>query len=178
MHIETRIMPINRTSSGFTILEVLIALLIFSLGLLGVAGMLVVSVQTNHSAYLRTQANFIAQGMQERMRANGVGVWKHSYDTTYSSATQGNPNTCISPSVCTYAGVAQRDGIVFSNQLAAFMPNATVTIRCVSPTAPSDDMIIEHTPYTGQCTMTMKFAQATLANQTTTPEQLDWVYQP
>jgi len=171
-------MPIQRTDSGFTILEVLIALLIFSLGLLGVAGMLVVSVQTNHSAYLNTQANFLAQGMLERMRANGVGVWKHSYDKTYSSATQGNPNTCISPAVCSYTAVAQRDGIVFSNQLAAFMPNATVTIRCVSPTAPTDDQIVDRTPYTGQCTMTMQFAQSTLENQTTQPETLSWVYQP
>ncbi len=51
-------------------LEVLIALLVFSLGLLGMAGLLIVSVKTNHSAYLRTQASFLAQSMADRMRAN------------------------------------------------------------------------------------------------------------
>ena len=45
---------------GFTLLEVLIALLVFSLGLLGLAGLMVVSVKTNQSAYLRTQASFLA----------------------------------------------------------------------------------------------------------------------
>lgn len=168
----------NKTS-GFTILEVLIALLIFSLGLMGVAGLLTVSVKTNHSAYLRTQANFLAQGMLERMRANGVGVWKHSYDKTYSSASTGNPNTCISPSVCTYTAVALRDGIVFSNQLASFMPNASVTIICASPTAPTDDQIIDRTPYTGQCTMTMTFTESSLdKGRAADSEKIAWVYQP
>ena len=53
-------MRINVRPRGFTILEVLIALLVFSLGLLGMAGLLVISVKTNHSAYLRTQASFMA----------------------------------------------------------------------------------------------------------------------
>ena len=56
--------------NGFTLLEVMIALLVFSLGLLGMAGLLAVSVRTNHGAYLRTQATFLAQSMADRMRAN------------------------------------------------------------------------------------------------------------
>ena len=59
-----------RNTNGFTLLEVLIALLIFSLGLLGMAGLLVVSVQTNHSAFLRSQATFLSQSIADRMRAN------------------------------------------------------------------------------------------------------------
>ena len=44
-------------SGGFTLLEVLVAVLIFSLGLVGLAGLMVISVKTNQSAYLRTQAD-------------------------------------------------------------------------------------------------------------------------
>ncbi len=82
--------------NGFTLLEVLIALLVFSFGLLGMAGLLAVSVQTNHSAYLRTQATFLAQGMADRMRANNLGLWNNgsatasAYDGTTTS-TAGRP---------------------------------------------------------------------------------------
>ncbi|MDE1962228.1 MAG: type IV pilus modification protein PilV, partial [Xanthomonadaceae bacterium] len=68
-------------SHGFTLLEVLIALLIFSLGVLGMAGLLAVSVRTNHSAYLRTQATFLAQSMADRMRANASwALWTDLYN--------------------------------------------------------------------------------------------------
>ena len=79
-----------RHTNGFTLLEVLIALLIFSLGLMGLAGLLVVSVQTNHSAYLRTQASFLAQTMADRMRANILGVWNSNYAGTFDSTTVGS----------------------------------------------------------------------------------------
>jgi len=63
METRMRIVP----SRGFTLLEVLIALLIFSLGMLGLAGLMVVSVKTNQSAYQRTQASFLAQSMADRI---------------------------------------------------------------------------------------------------------------
>ena len=68
-------MQMTTRHRGFTLLEVLIALLVFSLGLLGMAGLLIVSVKTNHSAYLRTQASFLAQSMADRMRSNMPHVW-------------------------------------------------------------------------------------------------------
>ena len=49
------------TRRGFTLLEVLIALLVFSLGLLGLAGLMVVSVKTNQSAFLDFMAEHAAE---------------------------------------------------------------------------------------------------------------------
>lgn len=58
------------TQYGVTMIEVLIAILILSFGLLGIAGMQWNSLQFNHSALLRTQASNLAYDMSDRIRAN------------------------------------------------------------------------------------------------------------
>ena len=60
----------NKLSSGFTLLEVLIALLIVSIGLLGVATLQIRGQQFNQVSYFRTQATFFAYDLMDRMRAN------------------------------------------------------------------------------------------------------------
>ena len=62
---------INHTKtihSGFTLLEVLVAVLVLSFGLLGVAGLLLATVQNNTIASQRTTATFLAQDMADRIR--------------------------------------------------------------------------------------------------------------
>ena len=63
---------IKQYNQGFTLIEVLVAVLVFSFGLLGIAGMMTISVKSNHNGYLRSQANFLAENMVDRMRANPV----------------------------------------------------------------------------------------------------------
>lgn len=55
---------------GFTLLEVLVAVLVLSFGLLGIAGLLLSTVQNNTIAAQRTTATFLAQDMADRMRQN------------------------------------------------------------------------------------------------------------
>jgi len=59
-----------RTARGFTLIEVLVALVIFAIGLLGLAGLQSQSLKFNYSAFLRTQASFLAYDILDRMRAN------------------------------------------------------------------------------------------------------------
>ena len=56
--------------SGFTLLEVLIAILVLSIGLLGLAGLMASSMKNSHSAYQRTQATWLAYDIIDRMRVN------------------------------------------------------------------------------------------------------------
>lgn len=60
----------SNKEKGFTLLEVMIALVIFSIGLLGLAGLMAQSTAFTNSAQYRTQATFLAYDMLDRMRAN------------------------------------------------------------------------------------------------------------
>ena len=55
---------------GFTLLEVLVALVILSVGLLGLAGLQTTGIRNNHSANLRSQATILAYDITDRIRAN------------------------------------------------------------------------------------------------------------
>src|SRR5690554_6479197 len=52
---------------GFTLIEALIALLVLSIGLLGVAAMQLKALQGAHAAYQRSIASLAAQDAQERL---------------------------------------------------------------------------------------------------------------
>lgn len=58
--------------SGFTLLEVLITLIVLSVGLLGLAGLQTMSLRNNHDAYLRNQATIQANDLVERLRGSKV----------------------------------------------------------------------------------------------------------
>jgi len=59
-----------RRTSGFTLIEVLIAVLVLGIGLLGVAGLQSVALSMNQGSYVRTQATVLARDIADRMRAN------------------------------------------------------------------------------------------------------------
>ena len=65
---------------GFSLIEMLIALVVFSVGLLAIAGLQTVSKQANFEALQRTAASQIAYGLLEDMRVNGDAI------TTYLAA--------------------------------------------------------------------------------------------
>lgn len=78
-------------NSGFSLLEVLIALLILSVGLLGIAALQLVSLKTNHGAYQRSQATILAYDMMDRLRANRVIAMAEGYDIAMAAATPAAP---------------------------------------------------------------------------------------
>ena len=174
-------MPMKARRRGFTLLEVLIALLIFSLGLLGMAGLLIVSVKTNHSAYLRTQASFLAQSMADRMRANMPRVWTSDYDATYPT---GDTDPCGSGGTCTRANIAVRDRAEWSTQLTDLLPNGSAQIVC-TPTAGVNvtaEDAQNGAPYAGLCDMTITWSESQLDRNATDPapvsQTIAWVFQP
>jgi type IV pilus assembly protein PilV len=69
----------QRKQDGFTLLEVLIALLVLSIGLLGLAALQTIGLRSNQMASTRTQATQRAYDMSDRMRANQIGVDAQSY---------------------------------------------------------------------------------------------------
>lgn len=59
-----------RRAAGFSMVESLVALLVLSIGLLGIAGLFVESVRNSRTALLRTQAINLVGDMADRIRAN------------------------------------------------------------------------------------------------------------
>ena len=161
-------------SRGFTLLEVLIALLIFSLGMMGLAGLMVVSVKTNQSAYQRTQASFLAQSMADRMRANISKV--NDYNGDYDASTAG-PSSCSS---CDPDDLLDRDRKVWSRQLIESLPpNTTANINCDGTVIPASSGA---GTYDGTCEFTITWTEANLKVEDSAdppPTQtFAWVFQP
>ena len=93
--------------TGFTLVEVLAALAIFSVGLLGLAGLQLRSMSSNQGAFVSTVASLQAMDAGERMRANSVGVTNGDYDLLVTDV--GDPGCINLPAGCTAAQVAQYD---------------------------------------------------------------------
>lgn len=65
--------------NGFTLLEVLIALLVLSIGLLGLAALQTTGLRSNQMASMRTLATQFTYDITDRMRSNPVGVATGEY---------------------------------------------------------------------------------------------------
>ena len=63
-----------RQSTGFTLVESLIALIVVSIGLLGIAALYVETLRFGRSAQNHTQAAYVAADLADRMRANRAPV--------------------------------------------------------------------------------------------------------
>ncbi|RBW48199.1 type IV pilus modification protein PilV [Marinobacter sp. F3R11] len=61
----------GKPQGGFTMIEVLVAVLVLAIGLLGVAGVQLVSMQQTVNSTLRSEATMYAQTVAERLRSNG-----------------------------------------------------------------------------------------------------------
>ena len=130
-------------------MEVLIALLVLSISLLGLAGLQAVSLRSNHGSFVRGQAVLLAYDMADRMRANRLGVVDSAGNDVgaYDSAdVSGNfqaaaDNNCsqvggTAPSNCTIAQMAAHDQFEWNQALAQRLPAGAGTV-CIDST-PND----------------------------------------
>jgi type IV pilus assembly protein PilV len=76
---------IGRTS-GESLLEVMIAMLVFSVGVIGIATMMLTSMRQNDATLARTNATILANEMYENMLANLTGTKDGSYNLSMESA--------------------------------------------------------------------------------------------
>lgn len=103
---------------GLTLLEILIALVVLSVGLLGIAGMQATGLRNNHAAYTKTQATALAMDMADRIRANPKGAAKDADSYTGFDTTGVIPEDpkCIDDG-CTPAQMAAFDKYQWSQPL-------------------------------------------------------------
>lgn len=120
----------HKSAAGFSLLEVLIATVILSVGLLGVAGLMSTTLKSNDSAYMRTQATVEAYNIIERMRANSNAVTAGNYVQVMPSAPSAAthpPDACTGTN-CTDMNLASYDIGQWEYDLAQYLPESRGSI--------------------------------------------------
>ena len=105
-----------RDQSGFTLIEVLITVLVVSIGLLGLAGLQISGLRANMGSEVRSNAAILANNIAERMRANQLGV--HNTDAT-------EDNQYANLDTGTYTGPAPAENTCEINQPTLTCSNYT-----------------------------------------------------
>jgi type IV pilus assembly protein PilV len=100
-------------NAGFTLIEVLVALVVLSMGLLGVAALQLTSLRANTSAAQRSQATFLAYDIADRMRANRKAAQKGAYNVEYTENGTGSADK-----------VARNDLKEWKERIAATFPRS------------------------------------------------------
>lgn len=115
-------MALPKRHSGVSMLEVLIAILILSLGLLGMLGVLLNSIKLTSSSNYRSIAAEQANAMADSIRANISSL--SAYNSPASALTAG----CLSSSGCTRAQLVSNDLYVWQSRLGALLPSGAGTV--------------------------------------------------
>jgi type IV pilus assembly protein PilV len=106
-----------KRSSGFSLIEVLVAMLILAIGLLGLMSLQLLSLQTNTNSNFRTQATIAANDMSERIRANIPGFEAGAYDAISFSS---NGTECSAG--CSALARAGNDVLEWKEYLTDYLP--------------------------------------------------------
>lgn len=77
--------PLPRQARGVTMIEVLVSIVILSIGLLGYAGLLLKSNKDNLMAFQRSQATIMAYDIIDSMRVNRGAATAGNYNSTFVS---------------------------------------------------------------------------------------------
>jgi len=113
-----------RKSTGFTLIEVLVAMAVLAIGLLGLASLQATSLRVNSSALFRSQATNLAYSIVDAMRVNRAAALAGDYDIDIPTTL---PN-CPTAAVTLTGTIAQRELAAWTNALACTFPQGTGSI--------------------------------------------------
>jgi type IV pilus assembly protein PilV len=103
--------PIKRkTQRGTTLVETLVALVVLSVGLLGIAALQMTSLRNNRGAHMRSQAQVLAYDIADRMRAN-------------RNVAEDNNYVIVLGGVPAVTGIAQTDLLEWTESLRTLLPS-------------------------------------------------------
>ena len=112
----------QRNQTGFSLVEVLITLVIMSVGMLGIAGLYVQSMQAGRTSMLRHHAVTLAGDVADRIRANPAAA------IAYIDPVGANNNCVLGGIDCTPAQMAANDILLWKTQASENLPGGDVTI--------------------------------------------------
>lgn len=118
---------------GVGLLEILVAMLLISVGLLSFLAMQMLSLEADRSAYLRTQALLIGVDASERVRAN-----PHGFEAGAYNSTELEDSGCYSADACTGVELAQSEINELRGRAQQQLPRGELHI-CIDST-PNDGL--------------------------------------
>ena len=128
--------PTPREQSGFSILEVLVAIIILSIGMLGAVGMQTTAMQSNKEARNQAIASTLARELAEKMRGNHTVAIKtaaadnpYIFDTTLDTTTIATPTVnCFTAGCPTVKDAATWDVADWQRRVQAALPTPRVKV--------------------------------------------------
>lgn len=120
-------------SSGMTLIEVLVSLVLFALGMLGLGSLLIVAHQSNNSSYAKQQAVQCIYNMFDKIRANSKAAIAGSYNASNinssgSPTIPGAPSVLCSSSTCTPTQLAAYDLWYWMSSDVTKLPNGSGSV--------------------------------------------------
>jgi len=113
---------------GFSLVEVLIALIIMSVGMLGIAGLYVHSMQAGRTSLFRHHAVTLAGDIADRIRANPLAGAAYEGAGSNINCTDGD---------CEAADMAAKDTYLWLEQADATLPDGDVEVLYDDAAVPS-----------------------------------------
>ena len=112
---------------GFTLIEIMVAVVVLAIGLLGLAGLQATSLRFNNSAYHRSQATNLAYDIVDRMRVNRQRAIETPTGTVegYDGWACNDPPACVAGLVPAGTTLAEQDMEAWCNALACTLPLGT-----------------------------------------------------
>jgi type IV pilus assembly protein PilV len=157
--------------SGIALIEVLVSVVVTSVGLLGLAGLMATTAKVNQAAYQRTQVGLAVQALVESMHVNPAAIALGRYD----GVRKKNPPVSVDcrRHACSAASRADYDLAQFDRALENALPDVQSTLKCDSAGAATADV------YDGVCRIEVAWSERTLAKGgEPSPQSLVWVFQP
>lgn len=124
----------NRNVKAFTLVEVMVAVIILAVGLLGMATLMMTSMQSNQSAHYRSQASLLVSDITERMRGNlkqngeSQAVDTDDYVTSLTSGASCPADPGCAAGGCTPELQAQADLFAWCTALQTSIPGGGAAI--------------------------------------------------
>jgi len=121
----------KQNQRGFSLIEVMVAVFILSVGLLSVAALQILGLKNTHSAYLHSQATTSATDIIDRMHINRDGALAGGYDIVIGTSAPGG-------------------GTIAANDLGGWKTNLDAGL-------PSGDGAIDCSTVSGLCVVTVQW---------------------
>jgi type IV pilus assembly protein PilV len=161
---------LRRRAGGFSMMELLVAVLVMGIGVLGISGLQMVSLQNNRGALMRGEAVQLAYDMMDRIRANPAGAVP---GLAYGGLALGDgppePPDCDG-GTCSQEQMVAYDQAVWKCTLGAYQDDAACAalrdpddgvLRSLTeqPGLPGGDGAVDVNPATGVITVTVQWTE-------------------